>query len=696
VNRTKRFEKLFEPYHIGKVQTKNRLIKTAAEANSADKGGFVSQKNKAFYESLAKGGIGTIVVEACLVDYPLDVGQPNRLRLDDDKYIPGFYELTQLIHRYNCRAFLQTGHSGIWHPPVPGVQLVSSSALTREEMPPTETGLPDYEIPRALTIPEIEEIINRFAKLAGRAREAGFDGIEINGAGGHGINSFLSCIWNKRQDQYGCQNLENRARLFVEIIKASKIIAGQDYPVIALMNGAEYGVANGTTIQEAQEFARLLQSSGTDAFHIRGFGYGDNTLKQWLEHVYYPEPPISLVKGLDWSHKGAGAQVPLATAIKKVVSVPVITVGRLDPILGEQVLREGKADFIGMTRRMFADPELPNKASSGNLDDVAPCTACLHCASTIVLGNSLGCRINAALGGAEDYGVSPAKKKKKIVVIGGGPGGMEAARVAALRGHQVTLYEKEPKLGGLLPLAAMVKGTEIEDLPSLVKYLETQITKLGVDIRLGKEYKSSMIGEIKPDVVIVAVGGKATVPQIPGIDRKNVVHLTKLDKLLNTSIRLLGANSVRRLTKLWMPSGKSVVIIGGEFHGCELAEFLVKRGKKVTIVHSGKAETLGEKIPIIKRAYLLNWLAEKGVKIITEVKYEEITDKGLVITTKEGQIQTIETDSIMPSLVLESNTDLVKSLKGKVPEVYAVGDCFNDNRMIVDAIAEGYHTARAI
>ena len=252
--------------------------------------------------------------------------------------------------------------------------------------------------------------------------------------------------------------------------------------------------------------------------------------------------------------------------------------------------------------------------------------------------SSITCRIDAALGSSEDYMIKPAPKKKKVLIIGGGPGGMEAARVAALRGHPVVLYEKEPKLGGLLPLAALVKGTEIEDLPALIKYLEGQLTKLKVDVRLGQEFKLSYLAEIKPDVFILAAGAEATLPDIPGIENKIVVSGASLHQKLKGLLRHSSPDSLRSLTKLWMPVGKRVVIIGGGIQGCELAEFMVKRGRNITIVDTAKK--LGAGLAGINTLALPTWLAKKGATLIPGVqKYIEITDKGLVIINKDGQRQ---------------------------------------------------------
>jgi 2,4-dienoyl-CoA reductase (NADPH2) len=270
---------------------------------------------------------------------------------------------------------------------------------------------------------------------------------------------------------------------------------------------------------------------------------------------------------------------------------------------------------------------------------------------------------------------------------------MEAARVAALRGHDVTLYEKSNKLGGLLPIAALVKGTEIEDLPAIVRYLKRQTTKLGVKIKLGKEVNLSVIEEIKPDVVILAAGGIPTIPEIAGINRRNVVSSADLHRKLRFYLRFFRPKALRWLTRFWMPIGKRVVIIGGRIQGCELGEFLTKRGRKVTIVDT--TEALGEGMVDFQFFQLSIWFRKKGVTMMGGVQYVEITDKGLTIITKEGNRQTIEADTIVPAVPLAPNTGLLKSLERKVPETYAIGDC-SEPRLIADAIADGSRIARAI
>jgi 2,4-dienoyl-CoA reductase (NADPH2) len=698
----KRFEKLLAPHYIGPVKTRNRIIKTGASTLYwHDDELHMNKTILAYYEAIARGGVGLLIVESPTIDYPSGSRWSQIYRIDDDKYIEGLSELVQVIHKHGCPTFMQMVHLGPWQnplfsnePPISNLPPVGASAL-KLDVP----GEFHRDLIRELVIPEIQDIINKFASAAARARKAGFDGVDINAGSSHLVHNFLSPFWNRRQDDYG-GSLEKRARFLVEIIREIKKRCGKDFPVAICMNGIEVGRAIGVddskclTVEDARKYAQLIEEAGADAIQVRNHWLGYHVGGFLPEHLFFPEPPIplkSFPKEYNWSRRGAGANIYLAEGIKKVVSIPVIVVGRLDPELGEKVLREGKADFIATTRRIFADTEFPNKVAAGRLEDIAPCTACGTCLDQTIQMKRR-CRINAAIA-TEKYTIDKAKKRKKVVVIGGGPAGLEAARVAALRGHEVILYERSHKLGGLLPLAALVKGLEIEDLPGMVRYLKIQIDKLGVKTKLGKEVDASVIEEIKPDVVILATGGIPTVPEITGINKKNVISTPALHRKLKFYLRFLGPGTLRWLTKFWMPIGKRVVIIGGGLHGCELAEFLVKRGRKVTIVDT--AEALGEGMIDFRLGLLLDWFNKKGVTTITGAKSMEITDKGLIVATKEGGRQVIEADSIVPATPLASNTGLLKSLEGKVPEIYAIGDC-REPRMIVDAIADGWRIANKI
>ena len=695
----KRFEKLLEPGYIGKVRLKNRMIKTGVGTGLIARDGTVTDDLIRFYETIAKGGVGLVVHEFCTVEFPRGALRLAHVpRLDNDSFIPGYARLATAVHKYGGPFFFQLMHTGAWWGPGqegidPGDRIMPS-ALTGDRLP-GKIFIPARE----MTLAEIEELIGKFASAAARAQKAGFDGIEINASHHHFVNAFFSRYFNRRHDRYGGDSLENRARFLCEIIQEIKRGCGADYPVTALINGAEYGIENGTTLEEAKVFAKMLEMAGADAIQVRVGSYNQFEGILQPERLLYPElPKEMMVKELDWSHHGEGATVPIGAAIKQAVTIPVFMAGRLGPEIGEKILRQGKLDFIGMARRLFADPELPNKVVEGRMEDIAPCSGCNYCWHVRFYKDiPVRCRINAAWGLAwesgQDLEPAPAPKKKKVLVAGGGPAGMEAARVAASRGHEVYLYEKEAHLGGAMRPAAVVKDLELDDIVKIIRYLERQIRQAGGTIRLGKEVNPAVIDEMKPDVIILANGGLPARPPIPGIDNRKVIGSQELHRRLKSFMRFFGPKAIERLTKIWMPVGKRVVIIGGALQGCQLAEFLVKRGRKVTIVDT--AERLGEGLISDDPERLFRWFASKGVVMMPQVRYEEIIDKGLVITARDGKKQTLEADTIIVALPLLPDANLLESLKGKAPEVYQIGDSANPAYM-PDAIADGSRIARAI
>ncbi len=688
---TKKFERLLEPSRIGSVKTRNRIIKSAAGLQYWVQGDNpVTLRALHFFEALAKGGVGLIIMESPSIEQG-----GKSFRLDSDKHIKAMSEVTGIIHQNGCPVFVQLADMANWN------MRKSPEYDTRGASPVcvrSEMDNHDF-MPRELTVPEIKKIVQKFVNNAMGARQAGFDGVEINTSCSHLLHTFLSPFWNKRHDEYGCDSLENRTRFLVEVIRGIKEKLGQDFPVSTIINGVETGVLIGVEpieclrLEDSLKIARVIEEAGADAIQVRSQWIGRHDSSFLTDHLFFPEPPVpleSFPKELDMSRHGAGANANMAYAVKNVVSLPVITVGRLDPDLGEQLLREGKADFIAMTRRLFADPELPNKLAAGKINDIAPCTSCTTCKAEDTFRR---CRINAAIGTEKTYAVEKTQKKKKIIVVGGGPAGMEAARVAAIRGHEVTLFEKSSKLGGLLPLAAIVKGLEIEDLPAIVAYLAGQMKKLGVTIRLGTEVTPSVLEKAKPDAVVLATGGIPAIPQIQGIGHQKVVKSGDLHRMLKLLLKFAGPEIIRNLTRLWMPIGKRVVVIGGGIQGCELAEFLVKRNRKVTIVDS--ADSMGEDMIRHLKQQLFWWFHEKGVVMLPGVEPVAVTDKGLTVLTKEGYRRTIEADSIIPAIPMKPDTVLLESLRGKIPEVYAIGDCGNP-RLIVDAIADGWRVGNAI
>ena len=682
------FKKLFEPVRIGQMHIRNRIVMPGMNTGLSTEDGYVTQQMKDYYEERAKGGVGLIIVEINCVDFPRGKAVVRQLAIDDDKFIPGLRELAQVIQKHGAKAALGLHHAGnAAKQAITHLQPVGPSAIAR----------PGGEVPRELTTSEIGNLVGHFAKAAKRAKGAGFDGVEIHAAHAYLIAQFLSSAWNRREDNYGGA-LNNRARFLLEILQAIREVVGKSYPVWCRINGEENGIPDGITLREAQDLAKMLEEAGADAINVSA------SALTMPSHRPYFFPP--------------GWAAHLAAGVKKVVDVPVMAVGRLGPELGERLLREGKADFIVMGRPLRVDPELPNKVASGRIDDIIPCIACNACDSKTPRPNDERlCAVNAAIGREREYKITLAKKKRQVLIIGGGPAGMEAARVAALRGHKVSLLTKEPRLGGLLTIASLV-NTEIYNLN---KYLIAQIKKLGVKVILGREVTLSLIDDLKPDAIILATGATPLLPDIPGIDGGNVLSHSlfqtkvsdQLKKLLSirqriswrefilslgaVALRLFGVSFVRWLLGLGIGFGKRIVIIGNELAGCEMAEFFNQKGKRVTVVELPESIIAGEMpkpMPTL-RQYLLFRLAQRGVPMLTNVKIEEVAPKGLVISTKEGERQTIPADIIVLTPGLRPNTQLFQGLKDKAYEVYVAGDCSKPSG-ILEAIDDGARIARVV
>jgi 2,4-dienoyl-CoA reductase (NADPH2) len=693
------FTRLMEPGYIGKVRLNNRMIKTGVGTGLIGKDGSVTENQIKFYETIARGGVGLMIHEFCTVEFPRGAFRMSHVpRLDNDAFIPGYVKLAEAVHRHGVPFFFQLMHTGAWFGPGqqgvdPGDRIMPS-AMTKDMLPGA------IFVPvREMTTTEVEELIAKFADAAVRAQKADFDGIEINASHHHFVNGFFSRFWNRRHDRYGCDSLENRARFLAETTQEIKRRCGNDYPVTCIINGAEYGVANATTLEEARQFARILEAAGMDAIQVRVGSYNEYEGILQPERMLYPELPEAMrVKELDWSHNGEGATVPIGAAIKQAVKIPVFMAGRLGPVIGERILRQGRLDFIGMARRLFADPELPRKVAEGRIEDIAPCSGCNYCWHVRFYKDiPVRCRINASWGLAwetgQDLEPSPATRKKKVLVVGSGPAGLEAARVAAARGHEVYLYEKERQPGGAMRLAALVKDLEINEIVRSIRYLVRQINKAGGVIRLGKEVTAGVIDEIRPEVLILAEGGLPAALSIPGLESRKVITSEALHRRVKPWMGLFGPPGVARLTRLWMPIGKKVVIIGGSLHGCQLAEFLVKRGRKVTIVDTAKE--MGEGMISDDPERLFRWFEKKGVVMMPGVTYLKVNDQGLVIATPDGAERLLETDNIIIALPPQRNERLFNSLKDKVPEVYHIGDSHRPAYM-PEAISEGSRIGRAI
>ena len=645
---------LFEPGRIGRLSLKNRIVMAAMGVGSlAEPDGRLSERLIDYYVARAKGGTGLILTGNARItrriEQPPDILFGRNLMIDHDIYLARFNQLAEAVHDYGARIAVHL-LAGVGRNAPPGMLKVVGAVG-----PSANPAFFDPKvIARELSTEEVEDLVMAFESAARIVREAGIDGIEINHHGGYLLDEFTSPLWNRRTDKYG-GDLDGRLRFSLETVEAVKKGAGADFPVIVKISLTHY-IPGGRGIEEGLKIARRLEAAGVDALDIDAGCY---------DVRYWPNPPTT---------QPMGCMVDLAAMVKREVRIPVIAVGKLgDPELAENVLREGKADFIGLGRPLLADPDWANKVRERRTEDICPCVGDHDgCHRRFSERKFPSCTVNPACGAERELAIRPAEKKKFVLVVGGGPGGMEAARVASLRGHRVSLWEKGEALGGnLIPASVPAFKAEYR---VLIRYLSTQIRKLGVEIGLGREATAEQIAAAKPDAVFIATGSGPAYPDIPGIKGKTV--LTAVDLLLGKG-----------------EAGESVVVIGGGLTGCEAALYLAQKGSKVTIV-----EVLGslmQDVYSINRSHIERLLADQAVKILTHSRPLEITDQKVTVADLQGRITMLEADTVVLAAGHKGDNGLSDILQGKVPELYPIGDCLQPRR-VMDAIWEGFRLARLV
>ena len=636
---------LFSPITIKTMKLKNRIVMPAMGTLSANSDSTISERQVDYYEAQARGGVGLVVVEVAEV-HPSSAFM-MLIGIHDDKFIPGLKMLTDRVHAAGAKIAIQLHH--------PGRQFVAVEG--RAPWAPSAVPCPCplcQDMPHVMTIAEIEEMVEAFAQGARRAKDAGFDAVEIHGAHGYLLAQFMSAYVNRRTDKYG-GDIKSRMRFPLEVIEAVRGKVGPDYPILFRLSGEER-VPGGRELVEVVATAPMLADAGVDCFSV-STGVYINLFTHLLA-------PMEISKGLN---------VYAAEALKKVVDVPVIVAGRLnDPIIADSVIAQGKADLVAIGRGLLADPELPNKAAAGQFEDIRWCIACNYCVQSLMTAASLKCVVNPEVGRGPEFAITPAPKAKKVLVVGGGPAGMEAARVAALRGHQVTLYEREPELGGQFRLASIPPHKQ-EIIPA-IKYFARALEKGGVKVVLGQEATSSLVDELKPEAVVVATGGTPIIPNMPGAGGENMV--TAWDVLAGKAA-----------------TGKKVVVAGGGMVGCETAEFLAEYGKEVTIVEM--LPELASDAIIGRKDLLTRHLGELGVNGITSATIKAFTADGMTVTRngKEEVIGSMET--IVLAMGVAPARQLAEEIKDKVSELYVIGDAENPATAF-EAFAAGAEVGRKI
>lgn len=613
------FPRVFESTKIGSMELKNRLVMPPMGTRLHQVDGFVNQPLIDYYAARARGGVGLIVVEA---SYSSSNNLQYRLLVSDDKFIPGLRKLVDAVHAHGAKVALQISpHQGRMD-----FNETLSAAGKKNPLSGKES--------RALTVAEIEKMVEEFGEGSHRAKKAGFDAVMVHGAHGYIAHDFLSPLSNTRTDQYG-GSLEKRAKFSLDLVKAARARTGSDYPILFRLVCDER-LEGGIGIKDAIETAKLLQAAGVDALDVVS---GALESGEWITpSMYFP----------------TGYNVHLAREMKQALSIPVSVAGRIkNPYLVDEIISTGRADLVDIGRAVISDPDFPQKMQEGRLEDITPCIACLKCQQTIAGNKPIICSVNPATGREGEINTAPAGKKKNVMVVGGGAGGMQTAIMAARRGHRVTLWEKSARLGGTANIAAVPPGKD--DILPFVDYLARELGKANVEVKLEKEATPSAILEASPDAVVLAVGAKPLVPKVEGLSRDG-----------------------RTVTYVDVLSGKAdlaarVAVIGGGYVGCETALYLAENGHEVTIVEI--LDQVANDAYMRIRKSLLEKLSQKKVKIYAGVKEEKVTDSGLLITDKEGKQTAIEADSILISCGATPNKDLLNALQGKVPELYEVGDC---------------------
>lgn len=645
------FEKLFEPFYIGKIRVPNRIVMPPMVVGYAGPRGEVTEQLIAYYEARARGGAGLIIVEASYIreDGKLVYGE---LGIYSDDLVPGLARLADAIKMHGSIPAIQIAHGGVQ---AKVERPLGPSPIGRKLIPPPKT-------PRELTTEEVEQLVEDFAKAALRAKEAGFDIVEVHGTHGYLITQFLSPLTNRRVDKYGA----DRALFAVEVVQRIKEKCGTSYPVIFRLNASEF-IEGGITVDYAKEVAkRLVREAGVDAFDVTAGNY--DTMDVILPPYYY-----TLEEG--WFFK-------LAKEIKAVVDVPVISGGLItDPAVAEDAIKKGYVDAVFVGRQLIADPDWPRKVREGRLEDIRPCQACNDgcIGGRLFAGKPVWCAINP-LSGFEykwpsEEQLPKATIKKKVLVVGGGPAGLEAARVLALRGHEVLLVEEREKLGGTLLVASIPAFKK--RLEKLVRWYENQLSKLGVKVLRGVKATPSLLREVKPDAIVIATGSKPLIPKIPGVE-----HAVVADDVL------LGRASV----------GEKAAIIGGGLVGVETALYLASMGKKVSIIEA-LPEIAPDLEPVSKIALVRpGGLLEKyGIKVYTGLTVLRIEKNGVEALKPPLERAFIEADTVVLAVGREPRIDeeLIKVACEVAREVYVIGDAAKP-RKIIDAVHEAFSTALRI
>lgn len=646
-----KYEHLLSPIKIGETTVKNRIFMPPLSTNLADKG-YVTDELVEHYKARAKGGVGLFVTEVVTVE-PTYCYLPGDMCIYDDSFIPGWKKLADGVHEYGAKILPQLFHPAHMAFPLPG---------TPRLIAPSNVG-PYYakEAPRAVTKEELKVIIRQFGEAAKRAQIAGADGVEIHAAHAHGLlGGFLSPLYNKRTDEYG-GDIDHRLRLTLEVIEEVRRVCGKNFIIDVRISGSEY-TDGGLNLNDMIYVAKQLEKAGVDFLHVSG-----GTTIARGSSIPAPGTPM-------------GSHAATAAEIKKYMSIPVATVGRItEPWIAEELIANGKADICMIGRANLCDPEFANKVAAEKADDIRPCIGCLRCLNGIMFGKRVACTVNPSFELENEDTLAPAAEKKNVLVIGSGPAGMEAAFVAAKRGHHVVLCEKDAELGGLMRIAAVPIAKQ--DLTRLIQYMARRLEGAGVEVRLNCTVDKAMLeGEFKGWEVIAGAGAQPiVVPAFTGFKQ----WMTADDVLAGRAF-----------------PGRKIVVIGGGSVGCETADYLAPlvndlypRNREITLLEMAPGVMASESGP--GRSLLVQRMMAKGVQMICGAKVEKV-DESSIWYTRDGQQHCIaDADTLVLAMGYKADPALEEMLKAAGASYHLIGDAAKVGT-IKDAIGAGYETAKAL
>ena len=647
------FKHLFTPIKVGNVTLPNRLMMSAhvPRFNAP-----ILEPNETYLnyiEARARGGVGLIVTSPHFIRWPTN--RPFETAMESDGVIPGLKRIADTLHRYGTKVFAQLMHPGTFVScrAVGGGSTFSPSGIPRKS--PFMAMI--QEVPYEMDVDDIHRFEEASASAASRVKQAGYDGVEVGAMSGLLLHSFLSPVFNRRTDQYG-GSLENRMRFLSETIVAIRKAVGPDFVVGVRFVGDDF-TEGGLTLEDAKEIARALEATGHVNYLFSCAGLEGS---QHIPSMYYPLAPF----------------IYITAGIKEVVNLPTVAIGRInDPVLAEQILANHQADIVAMVRALIADPDMPKKAREGRLDEIRKCIGCNEgCVMRPWLYIPLTCTVNPEAGKEKEYAITLATQKKSVMVIGGGAAGLEVARVAALRGHKVSLYEKEDCLAKDLMIAIKAPGRQGWD--DARRYYIHQMSLVGVDVHLGVMVTPEMVLKEKFDAVVVATGASPYLPDIPGADGPNVVEMKEV---LEEKVKV-GQNVV-------------VVALQQHMHGLQMADFLSEQGKKVELLTT--SAFAGDRLDNFNLEDVYTRLLTKGVQFTPLTGVREIQGRRVVACNILTGMETVieDVDAVVFCGHGRPNDALYRALKGKVKELYQVGQCVSP-RELLDSIHDGAFVGRQV